>query len=129
MASPAAEHRLQGTWASGVAAPGLWNVGSVAVVHGLSHSSARGIFLDQGSNSGLLRWQVDALLLSHRGGPLYYALPHLPLLFDPFPCTSIPHWLLIHAPSWHFSCLCVFGIGIFSLIFGIFLGIDLLQLC
>ena len=44
----------------------LWGIGSVIVVHGLSCSMARGIFLDQGSNPYLLQWQVDALLLSHQ---------------------------------------------------------------
>ena len=28
-----------------------------------------GIFLTQGSNSNLLHWQVDSLLLSHQGSP------------------------------------------------------------
>ena len=34
---------------------------SVEAAHGLSCSEARGIFLDQGSNPCLLRWQVDSL--------------------------------------------------------------------
>ena len=41
------EHGLKGMWASGAAAHGLQSAGSVAVVHGLSCSMARGIFPDQ----------------------------------------------------------------------------------
>ena len=37
--------------------------------HELSCSAARGIFPDQGSNLGLLHWQVDSLSLSHLGSP------------------------------------------------------------
>ena len=42
---------------SGSGAPGLWSTGSMVVVHRLSSSEARGIFLDQGLNSYLLHWQ------------------------------------------------------------------------
>ena len=31
--------------------------------------AARGIFLDQGSNPGLLHWQADSVQLSHQGSP------------------------------------------------------------
>ena len=41
---------------------------------GLSCSTARGIFLDQGSNLCILHWQVDSLPLSHQGRPLSYPL-------------------------------------------------------
>ena len=34
-----------------------------------SHFLLQGIFLTQGSNQGLLHWQVDSLPLSHRGSP------------------------------------------------------------
>ena len=69
------EHRLQGVWASVVAAgarggcgrcarwlrqvlsvvaaPGLQSTGSIVVAHGLSRSVACGIFPDQGSNLAL----------------------------------------------------------------------------
>ena len=47
--------RLQGTQASAV------------VVHGLSCSSACGIFLNQGLNLHLLHWQVDSYPLRHQG--------------------------------------------------------------
>ena len=50
-------------------AAGLQNVGSVAVVHVLSFSAARGIFPDQGLNLSLLHWQADSLPLSQQGGP------------------------------------------------------------
>ena len=39
------------------------------MTHRLSCPSARGIFLDQGSNPCLLPWQVDSLPLSHQGSP------------------------------------------------------------
>ena len=42
--------------ASVVAAPGLQSAGLVVMEHGLSRSTARGIFLDQGSNLPLLHW-------------------------------------------------------------------------
>ena len=47
-ASLAGEQGLQGVGASAHAAPGLWSVGSVLGVHGLSCSEARGILPDQG---------------------------------------------------------------------------------
>ncbi|CAN0498960.1 unnamed protein product [Rangifer tarandus platyrhynchus] len=43
--------------------------GSAAVALGLSSSIARGIFLDQGSNSCLLHWPADSLPLSHQESP------------------------------------------------------------
>ena len=52
-----------------VAVPGVWSTGSIVVSHGLSCSEACGIFLDQGSNPGLLHWQADPLPLSHQGSP------------------------------------------------------------
>ena len=47
-------------------------MGSVVVAHGLSCSLASGIFLDQGLNPFLLRWQADSSPLSHRGSPPVY---------------------------------------------------------
>ena len=56
------------------------------MVHGLSCSSARGIFPDQGSNQHLLHWQVDSLPRSHQGSAItffpkeifvYVAVPEL----------------------------------------------------
>ena len=44
----------------GVGACGLQSTGSVVVAHGLSCSTACGIFPDQGSNPCLLHWQVDS---------------------------------------------------------------------
>ena len=48
---------------------GLQGRGSVFVLHGLSCSSARGIFPDQGSNPSLLHWHPDSSPLSHQGSP------------------------------------------------------------
>ena len=53
VASPVAEHELQGARAL------------VVVTHGLSCSTARGIFLDQGSNLHPLHWQADSQPLDH----------------------------------------------------------------
>ena len=46
-----AQHRLSGARASVAVACGLWSARSVVAVHRLRCSEARGIFLDQGSNS------------------------------------------------------------------------------
>ena len=71
--SLAVEHWLQDVRASVVAtreAPRLWSIGSVVVVHGLSCSTACGIFLDQGLNPCLLlQWQKDSLPLELPGKP------------------------------------------------------------
>ena len=75
VASLIVEHRLQGTQASVVEAPGLQNTGPAVAVHGLSCSTACGILRDQGSNSCLLHWQADSLPLSHQRSPTI-------LLFD-----------------------------------------------
>ena len=55
-----------------VVAPRLRSMGSTVAAHGLSCSVASGIFPDQGSNPGLLRWQVDSLPLSHQGSPYVF---------------------------------------------------------
>ena len=39
------------------------------------HFLLQGIFWTQESNTGLLHWQVDSLLLSHQGNPLAQAVP------------------------------------------------------
>ena len=49
-----------GTQASVAAACGLLSTGSVAAVHVLSFSKARGIFPDQGWNLCSLHWQEDS---------------------------------------------------------------------
>ena len=46
----------------------LQHVGSV-VMHGVSFSTACGIFPDQGLNPCLLHWQADSLPLSHQRSP------------------------------------------------------------
>ena len=76
VASPFVRHKVQGTQALGAVArglrmssvvvvPRLQSTGLAAVVHGLSCSVACGTFLHQGSNLGLLHWQVE-------GRPLYF---------------------------------------------------------
>ena len=52
--------RALGSWASVVAACGLWSAGSVAVVHRLSCSVACGILTNQRLNLCPLHWQADS---------------------------------------------------------------------
>ena len=49
---------------------GSRHTGSVVVAHGLSCSTACGIFPDQGSNPCPLHWQADSQPLRHQGSPL-----------------------------------------------------------
>ena len=70
VASPVAERGPYSMRDSVVVASGFQSTGSIVVVHGLKHSAACGIFLDQGSNLCLLHWQVDSLPLSHQGSPI-----------------------------------------------------------
>ena len=71
----AAEHQLSGTqvpwlWHVGlvVAAPGIWNTGSLVVARRLLHCSrACGTFPGQRSNPCLLNWQADSFPLNHQG--------------------------------------------------------------
>ena len=48
---------------------GSRRAGSVVVAHGPSHSTACGIFPDQGSNPCPLHWQADSQPLCHQGSP------------------------------------------------------------
>lgn len=48
---------------------GLWSVGAVAMVHGLSCSVLCGVFPDRGWNPSPLRRQVDSYLQYHQGSP------------------------------------------------------------
>ena len=50
----------------------LCSTGSAVVAHGLSCSTARGIFPGQGLSPRLRQWQADALPLSHQGSPLSF---------------------------------------------------------
>ena len=64
-----------------VAVPRLQSTGSIVVAHGLSGSTACGIFPDQGLNLTLLQWEVDTLPLSQQGSPaacFQYAYVHTP---------------------------------------------------
>ena len=61
--------RAAGTWASVAVAPGLWTTGSIVAAHGLSCSTACGIFLGLGWNLCLLHGQADSLPLSPQGSP------------------------------------------------------------
>ena len=57
-----------------VAAPGFQSSGPVIVVHGLSCSSACGIFQDQGLNPCLQHWWVDSSTTEPPGKPMEYYL-------------------------------------------------------
>ena len=70
VASLAVVHRLYGAQASVGVAPGLCSTGSLAVVHGLSGSVVRGIFLDLGLNPRLLHRQVEFSPLTLRESPV-----------------------------------------------------------
>ena len=61
-------HQLQ-HMGSVVVTPRLRSIGSIVVSHRFNYSAASGIFLDQGSNPGLLQWQADSLPVSHLRGP------------------------------------------------------------
>ena len=70
------DHRLEGAWPSVAATSRLTNCGSQALKHRLSSCGtqaylSRGTWdlSDQGSIPCLLHWQMDSLLLRHRGGP------------------------------------------------------------
>ena len=69
VASPGAEHRLSGTQAQW-----LRHVGSVVVQHGLSCSTACGIFQYQGLNPCLLHQQKGSLPLNHQESSKYGVL-------------------------------------------------------
>ena len=60
--------------ASRYGAQTLEPVGSVLVAHGLSCTTACGIFLDQVSNPCPLHWQVDSYPLDHQGSPILFQL-------------------------------------------------------
>ena len=68
-ASLAAGHGVSGMLTAVVAAGGQQRTGSVIVVLGLSCSTARGIFPDQGSNPSPLHWPLDSYPLDHQGSP------------------------------------------------------------
>ena len=61
--------RALGVWASVVVARGLYSADSVVVAHGLSCSTACGIFPDQGLNPYPLHWQADSYPLHHQESP------------------------------------------------------------
>ena len=73
VASRVVNHRLQGVQTSVAVEHGLSSCSSWALehmhndAHGLSYSTACGIFPDQGPNLCLLHWQADSLPLSHLG--------------------------------------------------------------
>ena len=85
----------QGAWTSVVVAHGLSSCGSPALEHSsvvmrrLRCSAKCGIFLDQGSNPGLLLWQKDSLPLSHQGSLKI-------LLALQFWRNSLVSWILPH---------------------------------
>ena len=66
---PCCRAQALGAVGSVVATPGFWSTGSVVVAPRLSCPTVCGVFLDQGSNPCLLRWQAVSLPLSHQGSP------------------------------------------------------------
>ena len=86
---------LQGFPCCRAQALGLWAL--VALAHGLSCSAAGGIFLSQGSNTCLLRWQMDSYPPCHQGSPnvRYHLAPKI----MPFPISGTSCCFL-----WSFLC-------------------------
>ena len=66
--------------------------GSVVVAHGPSHSTARGIFPDQGLNPCPLHWQADSQPLRHQGSPIFLYFGE-----DFLIGISIPEYVLVIA--------------------------------
>ena len=66
-------------------------MGSAVVTLGVSCSTARGVFLDRGSNPCPLHWQADSYPLRHQGG-----LPFLMFV----PKTKIWHAFVSKSASW-----------------------------
>ena len=58
------------SWPLLLRSTGSRRAGSVVVAHGLSCSTACGIFPDQGSNPCPLHWQADSQPLCHQGSPV-----------------------------------------------------------
>ena len=87
-----------GTWASVAVAPRLWSTGSIVVAHGLSYSTACGIFLDQSLNPCLLHWQVDSLPLSPKGNPVLgiFSFVYLAIFSSEMHCTPITYQAVEH---------------------------------
>ena len=71
VASPIAEHKLQGSQASAAVIPRLQSTGLEFVIHKLSCPMACGTFPDQELTPCLLIWQVDSLSLSHQESPKF----------------------------------------------------------
>ena len=90
VASLAAEHGLQGMQALVVVASGSRAQVQQLWACGLSCSSARGIFQDQGLNAHLLHRQADSSPLSPQGSPILCMLIctffHLMYIIAIFPC-------------------------------------------
>ena len=64
---------------------GSRHAGSVVVAHGLSCSTACGIFPDQGSNPCPRHWQADSQPLRHQGSPQnWFLIPNNLLFLLPF---------------------------------------------
>ena len=95
---PCCRARALGTWPSAAVAPRLWSTGSIAVAHGLSYSTACGIFLDQSLNPCLLHWQVDSLPLSPKGNPILgiFSFIYLAIFSSEMHCTPIMYQVVGH---------------------------------
>ena len=70
-------------------AQALGTEASVALVHGLSCSVARGIFLDQELNPRpLVYWQADSYPLYHQGSLSFMGIPYHLILWEMLPNDS-----------------------------------------
>ena len=71
------------SWPLLLRSTGSRRAGSVVVAHGLSRSTACGIFPDQGSNPCPLHWQADSQPLRHQGSPVSFFIKQLKELSFP----------------------------------------------
>ena len=75
---------------------GSRHAGSVVVAHGLSCSTACGIFPDQGSNMCPLHWQADSQPLRHQGSPVFSHFVNIPW------CTKFFTFVKSNLPIFYF---------------------------
>ena len=88
--------------------------GSAIVAQGPSHSAARGIFPDQGSNPCPLHWQADSQPLRHQGSPcsLFFIPAILIGVYQNHIAVLICISLMVNKAEHLFMCLlaiCIFS--------------------
>ena len=92
-------------------APRLQSTVSIVKVHGLSCSTACGIFPDQRLNPCLLYGQADSLPLSHQGSPLPSFLKDIFIKYRILFCLFFFSFIFI---SWRLITLCFVFLKLFG---------------